>query len=44
MKEQISHLIKNSNNYKFMMEEYQHVVDEEIQKSSQYKSIMLLTQ
>ena len=27
-----------------MMEEYKHVVDEEVLKSSQYKTVMLLTQ
>ena len=44
MKIQIQEQIKNANHYKFMMEEYKHVVDEEIKKGNQYKNIMLLTQ
>lgn len=44
MKIQIQQQIKNANHYKFMMEEYKHVVDEELQKSNQYKNIMTLTQ
>ena len=44
MKIQIQQQIKNASHYKFMMEEYKHVVDEELQKSNQYKNIMLLTQ
>ena len=34
MKIQIQQQIKNANHYKFMMEEYKHVVDEELQKSN----------